>query len=146
MKVIFLQNVKNVGIVGDIKNVSDGYARNFLLPKKLAEIATADAIRKCEESKKEKILEEKKEQKKARELAEYLSEAKIVVRAKEKNGKLFGSIGAKEIVQELKKQNLNIEEKAIKISQPIKEVGERDVVIELDFGIEATIKVKVEAE
>lgn len=146
MRIILLQNVKNIGKAGDVKNVPDGYACNFLIPKKLAEIATNSAIKKCEEFKKKKDLEEKKNLDRFQELAKSLAGTRITIKAKEKEGRLFGSISAKEIAHGLKKQNFNVEAKAIKVDQPIKEVGEKDIAIKLGNGIEVMIKLMVEAE
>ncbi|GBE16695.1 50S ribosomal protein L9 [bacterium BMS3Abin15] len=146
MKIILLQDVNSLGKKGDIKEVADGYARNFLLPQKLAEAATGSAVKKVE-TVKEKFAEgNKKDLEKNEKLASELDGRDVIIKAKEKNGKLFGSISAKEIAKELKKQKLEITEKAIVLDEPIKEIGEKEVLIQLDHGIEVNIKVIVEAE
>jgi len=145
MKVILLQNVKNIGKMGDVKEVSDGYARNFLLPKKLAEIATESGIKNVEILKSKMARIEQADLEKNQQLAESLQGREILIQAKEKDGKLFGSVNAKTIAKELKKENLDIDEKSIILAEPIKEVGEYDVKIELSHGIEALVKVVIEA-
>ena len=146
MKVVLLAEIKALGKKGDIKEVSDGYARNFLLPKKLAEIATVQAIKKSEEEKKKHEEAAKAELEKTEFLAESLQGKEIYIRAKEKDGKLFGSIAAKAIVKELQKENPQIQEKSVILPEPIKELGEYEVKIELDHGIETSIMVIVESE
>jgi large subunit ribosomal protein L9 len=113
MQVIFLQDVKNVGKRGQIKNVPDGYARNFLLVKKLAAMATAATIAqaKTEETKKNQQFELEKQA--AGKLAQDLKEKKFIIKVRAKDGKLFGSITAKEIVSEIKKSGYDISEKSI---------------------------------
>jgi large subunit ribosomal protein L9 len=144
MKVIFFQDVKGIGKAGDIKNVSDGYARNFLLPKKLAEIANASSLQKVELLKKKQTEAEQAELEKTQKLAETLQGHEIVITAKEKDGKLFGSINAKAIAKELKKENLLIDDKLIILPEAIKETGDYDVKVELPHGIEASIHIVVE--
>lgn len=145
MKVILLQNVKNLGKVGDVKEVSDGYARNFLFQRKLAEMATDSGIKNVEILKSKMAAAEQADLEKVQQLAESLQGREIVILAKEKDGKLFGSINAKTISKELKKENIDINEKMIILAEPIKEVGEYDVNIEFNHGIEALVKVVVEA-
>lgn len=145
MKVILFKDVSGIGKAGDIKNVSDGYARNFLLPKKLAEVATDASLQKASLLKKKQQEAEQADLEKIQKLAEELQGREVVIVAKEKDGKLFGSINAKAIAKELKKGNLNIEEKSILLPEPIKEVGDYDVQIELSHGIEASIHVTVES-
>ena len=143
MQVIFLQDVKNVGKKGQIKNVPDGYARNFLLVKNLAAIATEAVVSqaKAEEAQKNQNLAAEKQ--KLQKLANTLSGKHIVIRARSEKGKLFGSITAKEIVAEIKKIGFNIPEKAIGIDH-IKDLGEKKISINLDFGIKTTIILRVE--
>lgn len=140
-----MQNVKNIGKMGDVKEVSDGYARNFLLPKKLAEAATEAGIKNVEVLKNKMAQVEQADLEKNQQLAESLQGREIIIQAKEKDGKLFGSVNAKTIAKELKKENLDIDEKSIILAEPIKEVGEYDVKIELGHGIEALVKVVIEA-
>ncbi|MFA6973693.1 MAG: 50S ribosomal protein L9 [Parcubacteria group bacterium] len=145
MKVILFKDVPSIGKAGDIKNVSDGYARNFLLPKKLAEIANAASLQKAELLKKKQQESEQADLEKIQKVAETLQGCEIVIMAKEKDGKLFGSINAKAIAKELKKENLLVDDKLIFLPEPIKEIGDYDVKVELSHGIEASIHVVVES-
>jgi len=144
MKIILLQEVKSLGKKGDIKEVSDGYARNFLLPKKLAAFATPEAIKKAEIDKIKQAQTKQDELEKYRQLAEKLKNLEITIAAKEKDGKLFGSVSAKEIAKELKNKNFDITEKSIKIDEAIKKIGNYKIKIELDHQIAVEIKIKVE--
>ena len=145
MKIILLQDVKNLGKQGDIKEVSEGYARNFLFVKKLAEIATNSGLKKVDVIKKKQAEKEQIDLKKTQELAAQLEETAIKIVVKEKNGKLFGSIHAKDIIKELKKENIIIPAKAIILKDPIREIGDYEVKIELEHNIEAIISVSVES-
>lgn len=146
MQVILIQDVNNLGKRGDIKNVSDGYARNFLLPKKLAEIATETAIQKNLAQKEKRAAVEKSELEKVQKLAEEIQGQEIVMKAKEKDGKLFGAISVKAIAKEFKKKGIVVSEKSIILEDPIKEVGEYQIKIKLEHGIEAEANLLVEGE
>ena len=133
MKVILLQDVKALGKKGDLVNASDGYARNFLLPKNLAREANAQAMneyRNAENSKNFKIATEKKQ-------AEgYKAQAG-------QGGKLFGSITAKQVAEEIKKQyNINIDKRKVVLESDIKEFGSYKADVKLYSGIVANITVK----
>ena len=143
MKIILLQDVKNIGKKGQIKDVPDGYARNFLLAKKLATVATSEGVAHVqkENEKKQILLQQQKDQ--AKKIAEALDRKKFIIKARAKDGKLFGSITAKDILGEIKKMNLEIPEKSISVGH-IRELGEHEVKISLDFGIKATIILIVE--
>jgi len=144
VKVILLQDVKNLGKKWDIKEVSGGYARNFLLPKKLVEIADDSALKKIEKLKEKEVQSQKEGLEKTQEIATALQGREVVISVKEKEGKLFGSISAKDIVKALKKDNVILPPSAIELESPIKEVGEYEVRIKLDHGIEVQLSVLVE--
>lgn len=146
MKVILNQDIKKIGKKGEIKDVSDGYARNFLFPKKLAEPATEGAIKRSEEQQKEARQEEMEEKNKLRKLASNLKDKIITLRAKEKDGKLFGSITSREIQKALKEMGFEIEEKKIVLSSPIKEIGEHKAEIEFSKEIRTFISILIESE
>ncbi|MCX6765869.1 MAG: 50S ribosomal protein L9 [Candidatus Moranbacteria bacterium] len=146
MKVIFLQDVGKTGKKGDIREVADGYARNFLLPGKLAEVATPTTIQKARELTEKRIEREKEDLKKSQDVARQLKEKEITIVVKEKKGKLFGSVGTKEIATELKKQGLELEEKNILLDKPVKEIGEREVAVELGHGVKIKIKLVVKGK
>lgn len=146
MKVVLIQDIKNIGKKGDIKEVSDGYARNFLLPRNLVLAATESAVKQALEVKSKQLEAEKINQEKTKELAKIIAGKKITIKAKEKKGKLFGSITAKNIAQELKKENVEISEKSIVLESPLKEIGEYEIKIRLDQGIETSLMLAIEKE
>ena len=143
MKIILLQDVKNIGKKGQIKEVPDGYARNFLLAKKIASIATtgAIAIAQKEEEKKQLIFKEQKAE--TQKLANALNKKQLILKARAKDGKLFGSITAKDVSSEIRKLKLEVPEKAISVGH-IKELGLHEVKITLEYGIVVSINVLVE--
>ncbi|EKE19274.1 MAG: 50S ribosomal protein L9 [uncultured bacterium] len=143
MQVIFLQDVKNVGKKGQIKNVPDGYARNFLLARKLANIATPANITHAKQEEDKKKMQISLEKQTIQKIAAAIEGKRIVIKARAKDGKLFGSITSKEIANEIKKIGVEIPEKAIQMNH-IKDLGEKKVIISLDFGIKATILLIVE--
>lgn len=145
MKVILLQNVKGLGKAGDIKEVAEGYARNFLIVRKLAEIASESGVRRVETIKKVEAEKNQMDLQKTQELADQLDGKAVTILAKNKDGKLFGSVHAKDVAKELKKENIIVSEKSIMLPEPIKELGEYEVKIELDHNIEAMIMVIVES-
>ena len=145
MKVILLQDVKGKGKKGQMIEVSDGYARNFMLPKKLAQEATADAIntmRMNDKATAERIAREKAE---ALALSKQLREMTVVVTAKGGGaGKLFGSVTSQEIADALKaKSGIVIDKRKIVVSDPIKNVGTYTVTCKLGYEITAPLTVKV---
>ena len=146
MKVIFLQDVKGKGKKGQMAEISDGYARNFLLPKKLAMEATADAIntmRMNDKAAAEKAAQERAE---AVEISKKLREMTLVVTAKGGGaGKLFGSVTSQEIADALKaKSGIAIDKRKIVLSDPIKSVGTYTVQCKLGYEITAPLTVKIE--
>ncbi len=144
MKVVFLQNIKGVAQIGDIKNVADGYARNFLFVKNLAKPATPDTEKQAEilRSKREKQYETDKEG--AVELAKKLYG--LVVEIKEdanEEGHLYGSINEKKIAHALKEKGMNLKEEYINLPQHLKTIGEHEVEIELHPEVKAKIKIVI---
>jgi large subunit ribosomal protein L9 len=141
MKIILLQNIENLGKEGEIIEVADGHARNFLIPKKLAEPATEDAVKRAEIKKQKEEQSAKMELEETQKLAELLEGREIYVKVKEKDGMLFGSVNEKVIAKTLKAEGTNIKPENIKLTEPIKEMGDYDVQISLDHGLEANIRV-----
>jgi large subunit ribosomal protein L9 len=146
MKVILTQDVKKLGKTGDVKEVADGYARNFLIARGFARPATEKAVASVEKTRAQVAQDEKARKEALRAVADDLEGKKIVIKAKEKGGKLFGSIGAKDIFEELKKIAPEAEENMISLDSPIKEVGEKELKVKLENGIEASVVVSVEKE
>lgn len=146
MKVIFLQDVKGTGKKGEIKEVSDGYAQNFLIPRKLVQMATSDAIHKAELAVQKKEALQKAARAEALKAKEIVQGKEIALGMKSKGGKLFGSIGAKEIAQSLQQTGATISDKVIVLKKPLKTVGVHDVKIEFMKGVECVIHVKIFSE
>ena len=146
MKVILTQDVKGKGKKGQMIEVSDGYARNFMLPRKLATEATADAINTMKMNDKatqERIAREKAE---ALEISHKLREMTLVVTAKGGGaGRLFGSVTNQEIADALKaKSGIALDKRKIVIADPIKAVGTYTVQCKLGYEINAPLTVKIE--
>ena len=146
MKVILLQDVKGQGKKGQMLEVSDGYARNFMLPRKIAVEATADAVntmRMNDKATQERIAREKAE---AMETAKKLRELTVTVTAKGGgNGRLFGSVTNQEIADALKaKAGIVLDKRKIVISDAIKNVGTYTVTCKLGYEITAPLTVKIE--
>lgn len=147
MKVILLQDIENLGKKYEIKDVKDGYARNFLLPKKLAKPATKPALKWLSEQKEtiEKVAEE--DLKNAQELASNLDglELNIMVKVGEE-GQLFESITVQKIVEKIKELGFEVKKSQVILASPIKELGEFPVSITLEHNLEAEIKVIITEE
>lgn len=148
MKVILTADVKGHGKKGDMVEASDGYARNFLLPKGLAVVADKSAVNDMENRKSAATFHKNQEQKQAMELAEKLNEAVVTFAAKAgENGKLFGSITAKDVAEQLKMQcHLVVDKKKIQLPDGIKVLGDTKVTIKVYPEITAEIKVIVKAQ
>lgn len=148
MIVILNRDVKGTGKAGDVVKVSDGYARNMLLPKGYAKEATEGNIRNLEKQK--AIAEEKKAEEKAQAEAQAEEINKVSVKIKTKagdGGKIFGSITSKDIAEALEQQHgISVDKKKILLNSPIKQTGETAVDIKLYFEVSAQLKVVVEAE
>lgn len=145
MVVILLKDVKGTGKAGEVVKVSDGYARNLLLPKGLAKEATEGNVRNLEKQK--AIAAEKLEAQKeaAKKQAEEISKITVVIKSKGgENGKLFGSITSKDIAEALEKQEkIKIDKKKIELASPIKQTGDTQVTVKLFPEVSATLKVTV---
>ena len=145
MKVILLKDVKGLGKARDIKEVSDGYARNCLLKKGLALEGTAQNLYVAEQRKKAheaKIAAEKAE---AKVLAEQLKKLSLVVKAKagDNNGKMFGSVTNDNIAQALQEQGYNVDKKKIELKENIRDFGEFEVTVRVYPEITTTLKFTV---
>ena len=145
MKVIFNVDVKGQGKKGEMKEVSDGYARNYLLPRKLASEATADNINTMKLKEKAKAALIAKEKAEAEENAKRLSAITVTIRAKAGGaGKLFGSVTSQEISDALREQHgINIEKNKIVQAEPIKNYGSYTVKAKLGYEISANVSVLV---
>lgn len=141
MKVVLLKEDK-------VADVADGYARNYLLPKKLAVLATQAAIKKMEErlKKKEELFSQKK--KEAEELAEKIKDSEIIITVKAgETGKLFGSITSADIAQKIKETlNIDVDKKNIQLNEPIKNLGIYTITAEIFQGVSTTLKLYAQKE
>ena len=145
MKVILLQDVKGKGKKGQMLEVSDGYARNFMLPKKLAIEATPDAIntmRMNDKATQERIAREKAE---ALATGKKLREMTVIVKAKGGGaGRLFGSVTNAEVAEALAKQGIKLDKRKIVLNETIKNVGTYTATCKLGYEINAPLTVKIE--
>ena len=144
MKVALLKDVPNLGKRGDIKDVSDGYGRNFLVKNRLAEILTSQVEKRLEIEKinQDKITANIKKSTEA--LKEKIEKIKLVLKSKiGESGQMFGSVTPADLLVELKKNNIKIEKSQI-LSKPIKTLGEHKIRIKLPQGMEAELQVVIE--
>ncbi|MBU5594464.1 50S ribosomal protein L9 [Amphibacillus sp. MSJ-3] len=145
MKVIFIKDVKGKGKKGEVKNVSEGYARNYLLKNNLAIEATKGNLKGLEAQKKK---EERKEQElveEAKQLKEKLTKIEVKVKTKAgDNGRLFGSITSKNVAEELEKSHqIKIDKRKIELDQPIRSLGYTNIPVKLHPEVTGEIKVHV---
>ncbi len=145
IKVILLETVKGIGKKDEIVSVKDGYANNFLFSSKKAIPATNENLNKLRQKGEKKLNYEQKEIKKANEIKEILDGKTINLSVKSgENGKVFGSIGSKEIMAEIKKQfNYSVDRKQMPSDIRIKEIGLHKLILKLHKGINAEIKINV---
>lgn len=147
MKVILIQDVEDLGKKYEVKEVKEGYARNFLLPQNLIKIATKENMKWLRDQKEVIEKEASEDLKKAQELASKLDgeEVGIVVKADDKKH-LFESVTAAKLAEKLKEMGFEVKKSQIKLAAPIKELGEFPVKINLDHNLEVEIKVIVTQE
>ncbi len=147
MKVIFLKDVKNVAKAGEIKEVKEGYARNFLFKNGLAIEATEANLNNLKRKKEQEALAEKNKIEEAKSLSEKLSKVVLTLKRKAgEKGRLFGAITNTEIAEELEKIGLNIDKKLIELKNPIKEIGEYKIKVNLYREIKGEFTLKVDEQ
>lgn len=147
MKVVLLKDVKGSGKKGEIVNVSDGYARNFLFKQGLAKEANASAINENKQQKEASAYHKSVEIANAKELASVLKTKTVNLKVKcGENGKIFGSITSQEISSALEKQGISLDKKKIVLQNPIKTVGSYTITAKIYPEIQATFKVVVDPE
>ncbi|CCY24489.1 50S ribosomal protein L9 [Brachyspira sp. CAG:484] len=148
MQVILKKDVQNLGEAGDMVNVKDGYARNFLLPQNFAEIATEGAVKNREQNLARIKAKQEKLHKEALEVAEKIenfAELKLSAKAGE-SGKLFGTITTKKLTEELQAQaGIEVDRKNVSLNAPINKVGEYTMLIKLTSKVKTELKVTVTA-
>ncbi|HBB03010.1 MAG: 50S ribosomal protein L9, large subunit ribosomal protein L9 [Candidatus Peregrinibacteria bacterium GW2011_GWF2_38_29] len=147
MQVILTKNVPKLGKRGELKRVKDGYFRNFLYPKAMAVVATPGGIRVAEGRMKKMVIEHEEMKKKAMEVKTRLEGLVITFEKKaSKKGKLFGSISAQNIVDEIKKQDgIELTEAQVLLKDHLKDVGKVNVAVRIVEGVDADVKIEVKA-
>lgn len=147
MKVIFLQDVKGQGKKGQVKEVSDGYARNFLLPRGLARVADDGAMKQLEFQNQADARRKDEEREEAERLAEKLKTITLEFKAKAgEGGRLFGSITSKQIGEKAAEAKLKIDRRKIVLDDPIRALGVTEVPVKLHPEVTGTIKIHVVEE
>ena len=144
MKVILIDEIRGLGSRGDVVNVKDGYARNYLLPKNLAREATAGNLKSVEQERKKWALLAAKEKEQAEKAAGAVKGTKIVVQKRVgESGQLFGSVTANEIADALTEKGFEVDKRRIELGHPIKTLGTHDVEVRLHKDVMAQIQVEV---
>lgn len=147
MKVIFLQDVKGQGKKGEIKDLSEGYVRNFLLPKNLVKIASDGNVKTLDMQKASEEKRKLQEKEQAIELGKKLEELLVTVKAKSgEGGRLFGAITSKQIADALAKLGHKIDKRKIELDEPIRTLGTTQVPVKLHTEVKCTIKVQTVEE
>jgi large subunit ribosomal protein L9 len=147
MKVILQKDIANLGDAGDVKDVADGYARNFLLPKRLVIQYNESSERAIRHQKKLINFKKDKRRSQSEKIAESVAnmEIKIIAQVGEED-KLFGSVTSMDIAKHLAEKGYQVDKRKIQLDDPIKKKGEYEVPVKLDEGVSATIKVIVDKE
>jgi large subunit ribosomal protein L9 len=147
MKVIFLDNVKGVGRKGEVKNVSDGYFMNFLAPKKLAVMATDDAIRSAEAKKQKEVIEKERLKEDAAQVMNRLNGLEIQIKGKANGTKLYASINSDDLIKAvLDKVKIRLDKSNFPSGLHLKEIGNHSIEIKLHEGLKAFLKVEIKAD
>lgn len=146
MKIILRSDVDGVGKQGDVVVVADGFARNHLVPKGLAHLATPGAERQAEKTREKRQLQDAKEREDAQEMAGRLSSTALTISARASANKLFGSISVTDIVQATSEQlNITLKSKMVELSKPLRTVGEHQISVNLHEDVQAQVTVEIVA-
>jgi large subunit ribosomal protein L9 len=144
MKIILKKDVRKLGRAGDVKTVKDGYARNFLIPNKLAELATDGAVRTWEAAQEKRKKKIEQENKVLKQIAEKISALTLsFTRTVGEEGQMFGSVAKSDIIKSLKAANIDIDREAIDLPSSIKSIGNFEVNIYLNHDVSAKLKIVV---
>jgi len=144
VRVVLREDVQHLGTVGELVRVRAGYARNFLLPRGKAALATAGSVRQIEEAKKQAIARAAKLKTSAEALATQLNGVSIeITRQAGGDGRLYGSVTSKDVAAALKAKGQNVDKRDVVLPEHIREVGEHDVTVRLGSGVDAKIKLVV---
>jgi large subunit ribosomal protein L9 len=144
MKVILKEDISSLGKAGDLVEVARGYGRNFLIPHGKALEATPHHQKQLDEQKRIILKKKAKDTESARTLAGHFESLTLELSRKvQEEGKIYGSVSAKDLVEKLAEQNISLDRKKIFLKEPIRTLGDYEVPIKLDAGITATLKVSV---
>lgn len=144
MELLLKQNVDHLGRIGDVVKVKSGYARNYLLPRGFAVAVTKTNIAEIERARAAALAEEQKRVAGMKELAGKLGEVSVTIEGRANaEGHLFGSVTSAQIAASLREKGVAVDDKQVRLENPLKEIGVYDVVVHLHVGVEATIKVWV---
>ncbi|CAM4436510.1 MAG: 50S ribosomal protein L9 [Paenibacillus macerans] len=147
MKVIFLQDVKGQGKKGEIKNVSEGYAQNFLIPRGLVRPATEGNVKTLEQQTAAELKRKAQEKEDAIQLGKKLEEITVELKAKAgEGGRLFGAITSKQVADALEKSGVKLDKRKIEMPEPIRSLGVTQVSVKLHPEVKSTLKVHVAEE
>ena len=146
MKVILTKDVQNLGSAGDIKDVADGYARNFLIPGGYVTVVTKDIIKQSEKIKQKNKKQAEEGLKTAEELSKKMEGVSVIVKAKaDKSGKLYAAIKEEEVLEAIIDKGFkDIDKSKIIFKEPIKEIGEHEIIVNLNHGLESRLNLTVE--
>src|SRR5687768_12136741 len=144
MELLLKQNIEHLGRIGDVVQVKPGYARNFLLPHGFAVPVTKANLAQIERARAQALLEEQSRIASLRELAQKATETSVTIEGRaNEEGHLFGSVNAAQIAAALRQKGVPVEDKQIRLDNPLKEIGVFDVVVHLHPTVDATVKVWV---
>lgn len=147
MKLILLEDLKDIGKKGEVKYVKDGYARNYLIPKGKARLATQDALDEIDEQMREQELAASQELARVQKAAEEIDGITVFVKAKaDENGTIYGGINALHIQKALLDIGIEVSEQSIQMNEPFKQTGEYKVQLNFDHGIEVYFNLVIEQE
>lgn len=147
MLVILLENIDKLGNKGEVKNVKDGFARNFLFPRNLAVKATPELLKKAEEDKAKQEEKQKQKEKLALELAKKIEGKRFVIKAKAGDeGQLFSAISSSKIADKIKENGFEVDSKQLILKEAIKKIGDYKIEIEFKKDLKSTINVIIDKE
>ena len=147
MRVVFLDDVEGVARAGEIKNVADGFARNFLLPRKLAAAATSNTVQQAEKRARALALEQEKLDEAARAMVERLGDSFVISARAGEQGRLFGSVTASDIAEAVNARvGSQLEHRQVALDAPIKELGSYEVPVSLTRNVRTMVTVEVRGE
>ncbi len=147
MKVILRKDVDTLGKTGDVITVKDGYARNYLIPRNIAYVATDSSVKTLEEEKKQQARRLEKEKKSSEVLAAELEKISVTIKMKVgEEDKLFGSVTSQMIADALKEKNVTLDKRQIELEEPLKTLGIFDVNVKLAGGVAGKLKVWIVRE